>query len=546
MESTALIEDLGLLNHFSVLVYPFLHDITGPEWQTRAAALDPRWVPWWLRLNDEELAVALDDSSFFLPYIRGALFPETIHLAGEPRGENCSNWTRLLREWAGRGLGAVCGDLGPGSVLRLTCHLSLREALSEFSVIQHREQDGVTVEHEEVQARMDWVDVLLFPSGIGFLMFKVSLRQDDPMMSRLIDLNYYMRTVLPPNLSWTLPTLHFPGAATPLRMADLMNLLTQGMVGRRTSPLTDGVNELHTGNWRTSSPYTDSEAGQAYGERCQTLVFACVHLGDAKRAGPGGAFPSGEDRLLFEIGSCVGLGNTLNNPLWVPAPDYGKKLATSNRMFVWRCWRAMGLKDSFVFLATEDMGFTRHSLPHNIENDYLPLYLFTLYQKYQLFVFASDFMSEVAQVENNLNAVRSLMERFVNFRNQYWFNEVTRKALGGEIYRTMQQGLETSQLYQLVTSSVRDARDYIQQLHDRRFQRSVMLITLVFGPLAILFGAIRVFFEGEAPTWFKIVLVCLFASLGLGAVVYYRIRHARRRSMRLTRHEEGEASPPPR
>jgi hypothetical protein len=77
------------------------------------------------------------------------------------------------------------------------------------------------------------------------------------------------------------------------------------------------------------------------------------------------------------------------------------------------------IRPVFVFLATEDLHFSRKSLAHNIENDYLPLYLYTLYQKLQLLVFSADFMSEVAEVGYDLGAVRALMERFVHYRNKY-------------------------------------------------------------------------------------------------------------------------------
>lgn len=517
MQAEAATGDLELLNHFSLLIYPFRHDLTAGNWQTRAEALAPRWAPWWARLTDEERATALDDSSFFLPYIRGLLFPETARLQGEPMGLAYANWVRVLGSRVGKGLGAFCAELRPGSVLRLTCQPSLRAALAEFIVVQHREEDGQVVEHEEIAARLEWLDALLFPTGVGFLLLKVRLRADSPRLSGLIDLNHCLRTVLPLNLSWVLPTLHFPGAAQPLRMADLVNLLAQGLAGPPAGPLTDGVAELLSGGGRGDRPYTETEAGQAYGERCQSLTYACVHLGEAERGAlPTGSFACAEDRLLFEVGACIGPGDSVSDPVWVPAPQYARRLVRENRLAVWRCWRALGLKDSFVFLATEDLPFTRGVLPHNIENDYLPLYLFALYQKFQLFAFSGEFMSEVARVRRNLRGVRALMDRFVNFRNQFWFDEVTRKALGGELYRTMRQGLEVAGLYQLVTSSVREARDYFQQLHDRRVQLGVTLLSVVFGPLVVLFAGVRVFLEGDAPSWLKAGLLAL---AGVSAVV---------------------------
>src|SRR5262249_6919399 len=70
--------DLALLSHFTFFIYPFVHDVTARNRDARLAALEARWLPWWSRLTDEELAVTLYDTAFFLPYIGGVLYPETV------------------------------------------------------------------------------------------------------------------------------------------------------------------------------------------------------------------------------------------------------------------------------------------------------------------------------------------------------------------------------------------------------------------------------------------------------------------------------------
>ena len=54
------------------------------------------------------------------------------------------------------------------------------------------------------------------------------------------------------------------------------------------------------------------------------------------------------------------------------------------------------------------------------------------------------------------------MRRFTAFRNQFWFSEVTRKPMGGDLYRTLHQGLEAPALYQMVTTSVKEAQEYYE------------------------------------------------------------------------------------
>jgi hypothetical protein len=222
--------DLGLLNHFSVLIYPFTHDITDRNRRARLKALEPRWAPWWSRLSDVELAAALESTAFFLPYIRGLLYPESLCLHHEPLGPHYQHWVRLLRCWVGQGLEQFSHHLPSGSVLRLTARSGVQAALAEFNLLQRRECEGKVVSQQEIPGKIDWVDVLLFPSGLGFLLLKAGLRGKNPALSQLITLNAGLRVVNPPSLVWTLPVLQLPATREELRVCDLMNGLTQGLV----------------------------------------------------------------------------------------------------------------------------------------------------------------------------------------------------------------------------------------------------------------------------------------------------------------------------
>ena len=92
--------DPVLLNHFTAAVYPFVHDLTAANRAARLHALDRRWPPWWARLADRDAAEALDGAAFFLPYIRGLLYPETARLHDEPPGQQFARWVARIRRWA--------------------------------------------------------------------------------------------------------------------------------------------------------------------------------------------------------------------------------------------------------------------------------------------------------------------------------------------------------------------------------------------------------------------------------------------------------------
>ncbi len=527
--------DPVLLNHFTVAVYPFVHDLTAANRAARLSALDRRWAPWWARLSDRDAAEALDGSAFFLPYIRGLLYPETACLDGEPPGEQFARWVGLIRGWSADGLRSWRNWTPADAVLRLTCRSAVHAPLSSFTLSARRGAPGKSSLLTEIPARLDWIDAVLFPSGLGFLAFKVRLDEEPPRLSRLIALNAALRLVHPPSLAWSLPTLRF-ASGEEVRTCDLMNFLTAGLTEPRHDPEALGRPVQRSPD---ETAYTDSEAGRAYGERLQLLSYACVDLaGLGPEELPAGAFASGEDRVLYEYAACHHLGDTVHNPVWAPSPEQAPPGDAGEPAGDVALLEGDGAEESCVFLAVEDLGFNRRSLPHTIENDYLPLYLFTLYQKFQLLAFSNDLMREVAR-GGRLGGARALLRRFTAFRNQFWFSEVTRKPMGGDLYRTLHQGLEAPALYQMVTTSVKEAQEYYEGVWARQAQWVRDALTFG-GPLTAALWAAHVFLDG--PNDYRGMLTVL-AAVVLGALTAAAVRW--RRGMRPRRRARRKGPPAP-
>src|SRR5262249_59540914 len=133
---------------------------------------------------------------------------------------------------------------------------------------------------------------------------------------------------------------------------------------------------------------------------------------------------------------------------------------------------------------------------------------FAHYQKFQLFVCSCDLMNKVARVEGNLRGARALAERFVTFRSQYWFNEVTCKPQGGELYRKLQESLEVHGLYQMVTSSVKEVKEYFEERRSRRNKLVLDLIALV----TTAYGAAKFWWGAAYPLWTKFAALAVLAG----------------------------------
>lgn len=520
-------DDPELLNHFTVSIFPFFHGLGGDKAGPRLEALGGRWQPWWCRLDDAALAEALEATSFFLPYVRSLVYPETTVLRDEPAGDRCEGWVRRLRQLTEQSPSRFLRELPPGAVLRLTLGATALEELADLDVTWPRAGDGR--DRGSLSARLEWADAVLFPSGLGFLLLRVRLAAPSPRLSELIRLNRGLRLVYPPVVGWKLPVLRLRATGAAPRLRDLLDDLLRGLAD---------TSAAHGSG--AARAYTETEAGRAFGEHCQLLSYACVGLAEEQqKCLSAGVFPTGVDRLLFEYAASLGLNETIDNAVWVPSRRQAVRLCRDNGLTLWRCWRAMILKESLVFLATEKLPFTLEVLPRLVEKDYLPLYLYTLYQKFQLSVFADGLMREVAQVEGHLRGARELLRRFVAFRNRFWFSEVTRKPQGGDLYRALQQGLEVPALYQQVTASVKEAKEYYEERWDRQVRRVVTVLGLVGGPLAGVAGAARYLSSALGPGWAVALL------LGLATIAAAVGCRWRSRSVSRTVRKKGRRPRPP-
>jgi len=505
-------ENLRLSNHYTVFIYPFFYNIREKNRDSWIRSLARSWDPWWSRLGNE-IGSALDNTYFFLPYIREVLFPETAIFKDKPPGKDYENWINEIVRWNKGGLSCFCQELSPNAVLRATYKQTYLQQLKQFEVVERADTQTSTT---SIAARIDWIDAVLFPSGIGFLMLKIVLDRDSPQLNHLVDLNYSLRLVHPPNTAWILPEIRFGGQAHKNTVRDLMDFLTQAMVSE-VEQIDNFAAWKATVSDSKQIRLSETESGQVYGERCNIFSYACVNVEENELGRSStGVFDSLKDRLVFEYASSIEIGDSVNNTLWTPSTEQVQRLKTDHQISVWKAWTGMALKESVVFLGTEDISFNRNLLPANVENDYLPLYVYTLYQKYQLFIFADQLMRKGAYVAEHLNEVRVLMDRFMDFRNKYWFNEVTRKPLGGELYTKFQRGLESISLFDLVTLQVKDLKEYYEERRQRRIDVVLNVFTFLFIPIGAAIGVFGMtFFEGSWMAFIITMVIILTISVGI-------------------------------
>lgn len=474
-----------LVRPFVLLVYPFRYasEVNHRSGRVRRLGrLRDRWAHWWARLDDKALLCALDDTYFFLPYVRSLLFPETAHL---PLGD-ARRQAAAARQWAGRPCDELAKHLPTDAVLRLTLP---SDFLDPWRRLRLRYERGS--ERFEADTVIDWVDVLLFPQCIGLLALKVRPEEADLSADRLNDFLWYVRLVHPPKVDWTMAEWEWvrDGRTVRFQNRDLVDFLLQGLTDGGPPTLRADLTEFlkDVGSLPPGTRYTDTPEGQVYGQVFHLYVYAC--LSGAPSADPDGGGPAGAglwaspaERVLYELATVT----KTDDPDYRPHPEQVAQLRQRHAIRLWSNWQGMALQDNVVFLGLWDSRFTRYGLPHNVESDYFHLYLFTLFQKVRLSLMFGELIRWGTDLGRNLREARRLWDAFMEFQNHYWFTEVTRKPQGVELYRRFQEGLGAGPLYEEIWEEVRELRDHYERKFERHVSMLLNFLTFVGLPAGLL------------------------------------------------------------
>ena len=112
--------------------------------------------------------------------------------------------------------------------------------------------------------------------------------------------------------------------------------------------------------------------------------------------------------------------------------------------------------------------------------------------------------------------------------------------MGGDLYRTLHQGLEAPALYQMVTTSVKEAQEYYEGVWSRQAQWVRDALTFG-GPLTAALWAVHVFLDG--PNDYHGTLAVL-AAVVLGALTAAAVRWRRGLRPRRRGRRKGPPAPP--
>ncbi len=523
--------------NFSLLIYPFRHNLMEDGDRRRLQQLSVRWKPWWNRLvegkDSELLRRALDDTYFFMPYICKLLFPETACVRPGGDSQEIEQEVEKARQLANLDLEEFAEKLSSDGMLRLT-----------YDPLKLATLNGLQLNFGEdfsAPVSLRWVDVALFPQHVGFLILKVQLNEPHPTTEKLNDLLYHLRFVHPPKIGWRLAhwNLTMAGRTLTFSNQELIEFLLQGFAGGSTdhAPTLDaylsGQQKDHT-----TRRFSTTEEGQVFGQTLREYTYACIdappdsqpaQAGEVERQraipsskGKKPIFDSLAQQVAYELVTCT----QTSLPDYEPHPDGLKQLMERGRIALWTNWEGIALHDNVVFLGTVATSFTRGGLAENVENDYFYLYLLALYQKMRLSIFSGELMRHSDDLYRNLKEARCMVDSFVKFRNHYWFANVTFKPQGTTIYQQFQRGLDVKSLYESVSKEVSELQEYYERRAERRRETLLFFLTFVGLPAGllsqifggILFGAGTV---GPNPSAWAMLGAASLLVYALSGLIYF-------------------------
>jgi len=500
-----------LTDDYTLLVYPFTHDLAETSRVERLRALATRWRPWWSRLEPARMIRALDDTYFFLPYVRELLFPETSSL----RAAELVRQQSQLDELTSRSAASLAARVASDGVLHLTLDPAELAPLCDLQITLTRSGANGQPQHSSVAATVCWIDLYLFPQRVGFLVLKIRLADTPATIEQQLTLLELARPVFSPTVGRPLPVWRLRADATELTGRDLVDYLLQGLTA--ASPrLVVHTPAAYAARLRAGEPvprYSLTSDGQVYGESFRLYSFVCLDLPAAYPVNPPFATP--QQQLLYELAS--GRRATPGIP-YEPHPEGLRSTLADHGIALWASWEALALPDRVCFLAHRSDDFNRYVLAHNVEADYFQLYLLTLYQKLRLSLLAGELQRRRTSLHDNLVDARALSRDFAMFRNHYWYAEVTLKAQGARIYERFQHGLGVSPLYLTISDEVRQLQEYYEAWAQRRTNTLLTFITIAGLLLAVPGLIAQVYGSAWAMSpWPVIVgwLGLIFAALGL-------------------------------
>jgi hypothetical protein len=300
--------------------------------------------------------------------------------------------------------------------------------LTKRDLIDKTLEFSVNTGNEWVRGHIEWIDLYLFPGGIGIFSAKLGIREPQDLNLSLIA--GFIKSIKSP--------------ATEIEMN-----------GQKTT-MNDFFEKQVLGNLKLEKPLTYYTPGY----KTYTIIdFPEQSIQESET-----------DKILYEIGTSSDIGTASGTGLFAPSESYFRKLIQNNKLSVFNNWSALCLFDSFTRI-----GF---GLPdsHKVwEFEYFNIYVVNLYQKAYLY----KINSELSDLTTLSKRTESLRNSFVTFVNEFRFNYISYKFLPNLIYEKINSVLEISQEIDHLELKIQKINELAQKKRSTAIGRALNIIVIL-------------------------------------------------------------------
>jgi len=460
-----------------------LADKNGRRDLEAVASLGDDWAHWLAETSSGDMESIIDDSYFFLRHLRRLIFPEFVV-------QRLGGADELYPDDATR----VAKALGDTSLKDLIATMSAATEIADYSeraILRLRylnlESDGIdsfttTMNDTEYRARLDYLDVCLFPDCRGILIVRLSdfARVDGQALATL-ELGRLLRQLkgIQFRQRYVVALSH---PAFPSGIVSWANMLDHVLKRLTTRSVTRVTQEGGDSRFRKQS-------------------FVAVKKSRKIHDRPtGNIFESNLERMLFEFST----GHATTDSQEVPSASRVGEFR-SNMVDQWVNFGAVAFWDDVTFYIQDRTGTTdpppgggedryaRMTYPRQAENSYLWLFVLAEYQRATL----SDYTIRLVQLGldhyRDLERALAVTNEYLRFRNLYWFREATPSQSGIAIHAAIMrmQGLSDMMLaldaqFGLVTGQFRMEHDEDNAARSRAANVLLSLLGIVGVPMSIV------------------------------------------------------------
>ena len=511
-----------IADHFTTLVFPFRHSINGSNKKILRylEELQSLWMPWWQRMDlssgsgygaNKSLHDTLDDTWFFLPYVRRLLYPETALLgqASSVEQQAAVAWKEVcslgknrlvelqtkLAKHPGNGLGR--------SFFRITLDPN-SEYCPPVSTLTVTMPDVPFIPQDSPIKQFDiktqWIDIVLCPGDIGLFMWKFEIDFDNLTLEQCRDIHYCLRRVHPYSLAplnESLVKLSIPGDQPPTRTAkienssddfrtdDLLDYLLAGFSGSHPRLIRKTLVDWKQ-NKNSTELYSRSENGQVYGQYFNQFLFGVLEMEEELKPDID-IFRHAQEQAIMEFAT--------SSPVTDLDEQHLTELLDKHSIRLWNNWQGMALKDNAAILGwyspsgeESSKRFLTTSLRGNVARDYFQLYILVLFCRTWLSMTFDRLVRTNDDVEINQLDIQRLWNQFLKFENSYWYSEVTNRPQGIAIYKKFVAGSGMGALYTEMKEQMEALKNHFDGQITERINKLLTWLTILGIPIGLLFS----------------------------------------------------------